>query len=53
MTPKNVADLVAIIRKAQAKHQKVRAFGAWSFSDCAMTSIPMASPKERHYGSNG
>jgi hypothetical protein len=37
-TPRNVDDLVAIVRNAEANHKQVHAYGsAWSFSGCAMT----------------
>src|SRR3712207_2111750 len=38
-TPGSLADLVAIVREAEANQKRVHAFGSkWSFSDCAFTS---------------
>src|SRR5215208_3747348 len=38
-TPESLADVVAIVREAEANQKRVHAFGSkWSFSDCAFTS---------------
>src|SRR5215217_2264630 len=38
-TPESLADVVAIVREAEAANKRVHAFGSkWSFSDCAVTN---------------
>jgi FAD/FMN-containing dehydrogenase len=46
-TPESIADVVSIVREAEAADKHVHAFGSrWSFSDCALTSDCVIDTKQ-------
>ncbi len=46
-TPESLADIVAIVREAEAANKRVHAFGSkWSFSDCAIAKDYVIDTKQ-------